>query len=111
MLVRCNPTCRRSNGQTDCSLDVDNNNAVCNTCGDVLPNISDFAKLSMKSSGDVIRNTKRKAFTFLCNTCDKQVQTCTKAGRLVGKNCPSNQSNCQINVTETMLIAISEYGG
>lgn len=111
MLVRCNPKCKESNGQTDCSLDIETNNAICNTCGDVLPDISEFSKLSMKTTGDIIRNTKSKAFTFPCNTCEKEVQAVMVNGILVGKNCPNNQSGCQINITETMATAVKEYGG
>jgi hypothetical protein len=110
MLVRCNPRCKESNGQTDCSLDVETNNAICNTCGDVLPDISEFSKLSMKTTGDIIRNTKSKAFTFPCNTCDKQIQAVLVNGVLVGKNCPNEQKGCLINVTEPMIAAIKEFG-
>jgi len=110
MLVRCNPRCKESNGQTDCSLDVETNNAICNTCGDVLSDISEFSKLSMKTTGDIIRNTKKKAFTFPCNTCEKEVQTALVNGVLVGRNCPNDQKGCQVNITETMVAAIKEYG-
>lgn len=110
MLVRCNPKCKQSNGQTDCSLDVETNNAVCNTCGDVLADVSEFSKLAMKTNGDIIRNTKTKAFTFPCNTCDKKVQAALVNGIVVGKNCPNNRSGCQINISEPMVAAVKEYG-
>ena len=110
MLVRCNPKCKQSNGQTDCSLDVETNNAVCNTCGDILNDVSEFSKLAMKTNGDIIRNTKTKAFTFPCNTCDKKVQAAIVNGIVVGKNCPNNRSGCQINISEPMVAAVKEYG-
>lgn len=110
MLVRCNPKCKESNGQTDCSLDVETNNAICNTCGDILSDVSEFSKLAMKTNGDIIRNTKTKAFTFPCNTCDKKVQAALVNNIVVGKNCPNNQSGCQINITEPMMAAVKEYG-
>lgn len=110
MLVRCNPKCKQSNGQTDCSLDVETNNAVCNTCGDILNDVSEFSKLAMKTNGDIIRNTKTKAFTFPCNTCDKKVQAALVNGIVVGKNCPNNRSGCQINISEPMVAAVKEYG-
>jgi len=110
MLVRCNPKCKQSNGQTDCSLDVETNNAVCNTCGDILNDVSEFSKLAMKTNGDIIRNTKTKAFTFPCNTCDKKVQAAIINGIVVGKNCPNSRSGCQINISEPMVAAVKEYG-
>jgi ribosomal protein L37AE/L43A len=106
MLVRCNIGCKKSNGQTDASLDVESDMIICNTCGENVDGLSDFCKLSMKANGDIIRHKARKAFTFPCNTCDKHVEARFVDGILVGKPCQNNGSGCQINVTEAMLSAI-----
>jgi len=108
MIVRCNPKCRKSDGFTDGSLDVDANEVMCNECGEVIREISPYAKLSMKTIGDIIRSKKKKAFMFPCQTCDEHVETQFINGLLVGKNCSNNQEGCKINVTEHMVKAIEE---
>jgi hypothetical protein len=105
MILRCNQGCRKSDGTTDGSLDVGLNEVICNSCGDTLADVSDYAKLSMKTSGDIRRNSTRKAFVFPCNSCDGMVEAAVIAGRLVGKSCPDNTS-CKINITETMASTI-----
>jgi len=109
MLVRCNLKCRLSDGQTDASLDVDSNKAMCNTCGDVLTDISEYTRLSMKANGDVLRSSKsRKAFVFPCNTCSKDVEAHMDGGVLVGKACVNDRVGCQLNITESMLHALKQ---
>jgi hypothetical protein len=108
MIVRCNALCRKSDGFTDAALDVDSDQVICGECGDAIKDISEFAKLAMKSNGDIIRSKKKKAFVFPCQTCDTQVETQFVSGVLVGKACPNDQKGCQINITETMVKAIEE---
>ena len=108
MIVRCNPKCRESDGFTDGSLDIDSNDVICNECGEVLPDISEYSKLSMKTNGDIIRSKNRKAFMFPCLTCDNNVEAQFLNGILVGKNCSNNQEGCKINTTQHMIKAIEE---
>ena len=108
MIVRCNPKCKKSDGFTDGSLDVDSNNVICNECGEVLQTVSSYAKISMKANGDIIRSKRRKAFVFPCNTCEDDVETQFVNGVLVGKVCPNDQKGCKINVTQHMVVAIEE---
>jgi hypothetical protein len=110
MLVRCNIGCKKSNGQTDASLDVESDMIICNTCGEGINGLSDFCKLSMKANGDIIRSRARKAFTFPCNTCDKSVEARMVNGRLTGKPCVNDGNGCLINVTEAMAAAIEASG-
>jgi hypothetical protein len=88
---------------TDASLDVEADSVVCNNCGDTLEGISSYAKLSMKAAGDIVRNSKRKAFMFPCKTCDKSVEATTSTGTLTGKGCPNNGDGCKIDITSYML--------
>ena len=108
MLVKCNPLCKLSDGTTDASLDVDENNAVCNQCGEVISHVSSYSKLSMKSNGDVLRSKNRKAFVFPCSTCDKSVEAAFFESKLVGKACAEESFPCKINVTQHMVKAIRE---
>ena len=100
MIVRCNKLCKLSDGTTDASLDVESNNAICNECGEVLSGVSKYSKLSMKTTGDIIRSKKKKAFVFHCQTHDDHVETVFVNSRLVGKTCPDDGNSCMINVTK-----------
>ena len=108
MIIRCNPKCRKSDGFTDGSLDVDTNDVICNECGEVVKTVSSYAKISMKANGDILRTKRRKAFVFPCNTCEDDVETQFVNGILVGKVCPNNQEGCKINITQHMVVAIEE---
>ena len=106
MLVQCNKkTCKTI---VNASLDLDLNEAICGECGEVIDGVSDYSKLSMKNSGDVIRSKKRKAFMFYCNTHEKHVETIFKNSVLVGKTCPHDGASCKINITSHMAKAIEE---
>jgi hypothetical protein len=110
VIVRCNAGCKKSDGTTDASLDVDRDAAVCNTCGEDLNGVSSYAKLSMKVNGDILRNNAKKAFMFSCKTCDKQVETMMVSGVLVGKGCPQGGKGCRIDITKSMERAVELFG-
>lgn len=107
MLVRCNQNCKHS-VTTDASLDVDTDEAVCNYCGDVLENITSYAKNAMKINGDVIRKAKGKAFFFRCSTCNKDVQAISEDGIIIGAGC-TRAGECEFNITSYMERAIELY--
>ena len=108
MIVKCNQKCKLSDGFTDGSLDIDTDNVMCNECGEVLVDVSPYAKLAMKANGDILRSKKKKAFVFPCNTCEQDVETQFVNGVLVGKACQNDQVGCQINVTQHMIKAVEE---
>lgn len=107
MLVSCNKGCK-NNVTTDASLDVDSNEAICNYCGDVIENITSYAKNAMKSNRDIVKKAKGTAFSFTCVTCKNEKQVVSENGKLIGVNC-SNQSGCKFNVSEYMKRAIELY--
>lgn len=107
MLLHCNAKCHTS---VTGLLDPDTNEVVCGDCGEIISNVSEYAKNSMKISGDVLRSKNRKAFVFNCETCDTHVQAAFDQSKLVGKNCPNERKGCKINVTEHMKKAIEETG-
>jgi len=106
MILRCNQGCKLSDGTTDGSLNLETNDVICNTCGDVIKGISEFSKISMKNIGDIKRVNKKKAFVFPCKICNKNVETEVVAGKVTGKDCKNN--NCLINITEFMVKMIQE---
>lgn len=107
MLVRCNLGCK-NNVTTDASLDLETNEAVCNSCGDVLENISSYAKQAMKMNGDVIRKNNKKAFVFKCRCCKKEMQVIEQDGNMIGVGCP-RQDECKFDISDYMQRAISLY--
>ncbi len=105
MLVSCNTGCKKNGGTTDASLDLSSNEVICNVCGDKLPGISKFTKISMKNTGDVIKE-KRRAFTFECSYCDKRCEVEVKNHKSVGKNCQT-KDKCMFKITSAMKHAIA----
>ena len=71
MLLNCNQGCK--NGTTTASYDRESGEVVCDTCSDVLKNISSFAKNNFKLSGPYAKK-KKKPFQFQCKTCSSSVQ-------------------------------------
>lgn len=105
MLVSCNAKCKKSDGTTEASLDVDRNEAVCKLCGEDITNISSFTKQSMRQNRDIITPAK-KAFMFECKNCNKKVETTIINGVAYGKDCKTK--NCTIVISDIMASAIEK---
>jgi len=105
MLVSCNPRCKKSDGRTDGSLDVERNEVVCKICGDDIVGISSFTKQSMKQNKDVVTQAK-KAFMFDCKNCHKKVETVVMNGVAYGKDCQTK--NCTILISDMMANAMEK---
>lgn len=105
MLVSCNTGCKKNGGTTDASLDISSNEVICNVCGDNISGISKFTKLSMKNTGDVIKEKKR-AFTFECSYCEKRCEVEVQNHKSVGKNCQT-KDKCMFKITSAMKHAIA----
>lgn len=105
MLVHCEAKCKTT---VDASLDLETNDAICNDCGSILENVSEYSKLSMKMNGDIIRTKKKRAFVFYCETHEEHVETMFSNSRLVGKTCPDYGKDCKINVTKHMARAVRD---
>lgn len=105
MLLNCNARCKKSDGMTDGSLDPESNDVICNTCGDILTNVSGYTKQTLKQNKDIIKKSK-KAFMFDCKNCHKKVETVIINGVPVGKDCQTK--NCVISVSEIMANAMEK---
>ena len=106
MLIYCDNICR---DLMDVSLDLDTNEAVCKSCGEVVTNVTHFTKLSMKLNKDIIKTNKKGAFVFRCKVHDQMTEVHYVKSRLKGKSCPEDE-DCLIDVTESMKNAIKHYG-
>jgi hypothetical protein len=105
MLISCNPRCKKSDGRTEGSLDVERNEVVCKLCGDDISGISSFTKQSMKQNKDIV-TTAKKAFMFDCKNCHKKVETVVVNGVAYGKDCQTK--NCTILISEMMANAMEK---
>jgi DNA-directed RNA polymerase subunit RPC12/RpoP len=102
MLVNCKPGCKGKKITTNASLDLEQDEAVCTACSEIIP-VSKFVKMTMKHQGDVIKNDNRKSFQFSCLTCKKKVQTKLEGSKPKGINC---SGDCQFNISKFILIAM-----
>lgn len=106
MLLSCNPRCKKSDGMTEASLDLDSNKVICRKCDEEIINVSDYTKSSMKRNKDIYMKTKHKAFMFNCSNCNKKVETVVVNGVPYGKDCAAK--TCTIQVSEMMVHAIEK---
>lgn len=68
MLVNCNNRgCLKS---TSALLNTETHEVMCTECGLAITNISESMKRALKSFGQVIRDTSRKAFMMACSNCN-----------------------------------------
>lgn len=102
MLLNCNQGCK--NGTTTASYDRDTGEVICDTCSDVLQNVSSFAKNNFKLSGPYAKK-KKKSFQFRCNTCSSDVQADVCDGRIVGLDC---KKDCNLNISSMMKNTLLE---
>lgn len=102
MLLSCNQGCKKSDGMTEGSIDIDSDKVICNKCGDEMRNVNSFTKRGMKSNNDVIKKSP-KAFLFDCLTCKKKVDTESANGILRGKGC---NNSCKFNISRFMINTI-----
>lgn len=103
MLVNCKPGCTGKKITTNASLDVEQDEAVCTVCREVIP-VSKFTKVTMKQQGDIFHNNSKKSFQFNCLTCKKKVQAHLEGSNPVGVGC---SGGCEFNISKFILIAMS----
>ena len=111
MLVRCNLKCKNKDcknrgGTTNALYDPELEEAVCEEYGEVLIDVTDYGKRTMKSLGDIIKRERKKAFEFKCEHCGDRVSVVVdKDGNVIGAGCKDNE-NCKFNITNTMINTI-----
>lgn len=103
MLVNCKPGCTGKKVTTEAALDLEQDEALCTTCREVIP-VSKFVKLTMRQQGKIINNNSKKSFQFNCITCKKKVPAKLEASKPVGIGCTSG--TCEFNISKFILIAM-----
>ena len=106
-LTNCNNGCKFNRGTTEAKLNLETNYAVCSYCDEKLENVTDFAKITMKSLGYILRSNQRRSFVFDCLSCKNKVSCEFKGNKLIGANC--EEKDCDFNITEEMKSVIVNY--
>jgi len=104
MLINCKPGCSGKKATTTASLSVENNEVVCDFCGENIE-VSSFVKTSMKQRGDIVRKDNRKSFQYDCLTCEKKVETEVVGVKLMGCDC---SGDCKFNVSKFTIHAMQK---
>lgn len=72
MLIMCdNKGCQKS---SDAKLNAETLEVICQECKQPIRNISGTMKRVLKSSGQIVRDEQRKAFTMGCKSCNANRQ-------------------------------------
>ncbi len=104
MLITCNNRgCLKS---SDALLDVKTDKVICGECKREITNVSVMMKKTLKSFGQIIRETK-KAFMLACKSCNANREiVLDQKGNTLCKTCHS-----PIKIHPAFKIAIEESGG
>lgn len=71
MLIYCNQ--KGCGKDQEPKLDITTNEVICSECGKSITNVTEFAKKTMKTLGQIKRHEKKQqAFSVKCNTCNKE---------------------------------------
>ena len=96
MLINC--TTKGCLQSTEAKLDRDENEVICESCGNVIVNVTSFTKKALSSVGQVLRNKARRPFQQQCPTCRVGRALYVKDERAYCKVCSR-----QITVTAAFL--------
>lgn len=102
MLVNCKQGCKNKRISTTVSLDLENDEAICDYCGDSIE-ISPFSKAVLKRNGKVLRKSRKGSFQYGCTTCKETISTEVVNGELRGVGC---SGECKFDISRFTLHAI-----
>lgn len=88
MLLTCDQKkCQKS---SNALLDTKTNEVICQECNKPITNISDAMKRSLKSFGQIVRTSAKKAFMVYCRKCNANREiVLNKNNATVCKDCHS----------------------
>lgn len=110
MILGCNKSCKKRDGTTTGSLDIETDNVMCDNCGDTLSDITSYTKKVLKNLGKIIRTKNKKAFVMKCLACSESVEVKTVNGKLQGKVCSTGKCNIQsTKFFENAVNVINEF--
>lgn len=101
MLISC--TTKGCMEQTEAKLNRETNEVVCDACGKPIEGVTEFAKKTLISIGQVLR-TPKAAFSVQCDKCKAPRQLYIEEGRAFCKVCGT-----QVHVTAAFLQGLREH--
>jgi RNase P subunit RPR2 len=87
-----NFTCNRKGcmQSSEAKLNLETNEVICDECGQVIDNMTEFTKRTLKQAGQVLRvKSVQQAFQVFCPTCNKNVELILDEGKAYCKTCKS----------------------
>jgi RNase P subunit RPR2 len=104
MLISCsNKGCLKS---STALLKLDTMEVICQECGKPIAGISDAMKRTLKSFGQIVRSSEKKAFMMLCRSCNANRQLLLdENGNTICKTCHN-----PIVVQASFRLAMEEAG-
>lgn len=104
MLISCdNKGCFKT---SNALFDKENDNVICQECGNAITNVSTAMKRTLVSFGQIVRTEQRKGFLMACKTCNANRQVVlNQHGDTICKQCHS-----PIAVQKAFLAAMESTG-
>lgn len=59
--------------ESEVLLNTNTEDVYCGECGETIQNVSHFTKTTLRTLGQIQRETKQQAFSVKCNSCQKNV--------------------------------------
>ena len=103
MLIDC--TTKGCLQKTEAKLNISTNEVICDECGNIIENVTEYIKRALKSSGQVMRSKAKEPFQTFCKTCNASKSLYVDADdKAFCKSC-----NSQIQITASFLNGLKEY--
>lgn len=102
MLVNCNNKgCMKT---TEAKLNLKTNEVICQECGKVITNVTEFTKRNMKMLGQVIKVNEKVPFMARCPKCAKDVSLYIQDDKAYCKEC-----NSEVTITKAYFMGLKQY--
>lgn len=102
MLINCNNKgCMKT---TEARLNLKTNEVVCQECGGVITNVTEFTKRTLKTMGQVIKVNEKVPFMARCPKCAKDVSLYIKDDKAYCKEC-----NSEVTITKAYFMGLKQY--
>jgi predicted RNA-binding Zn-ribbon protein involved in translation (DUF1610 family) len=103
-IICCNN--KKCGASQEALLDKKTDDVYCSACGNIIDNVTSFAKASMRTMGQFKRTVKsQEAFAVKCEGCDKMSRPKLNKNKLVCPHCGKEHCNLQ----SAYVHAIKEY--
>ena len=102
MLIDC--TTKGCLQKTEAKLDVERNEVICEDCGNVIVNVTEYTKRTLKSVGQILRSKAKEAFLALCKNCNANKPLYVDGERAFCRACDT-----QVHITPSFLRGLKQH--